>query len=324
MAAKNNTELSKKMDAVAAAPTNGEGKQITVSDQIQDYLTRNQAKLREALPKHVTPERMSRIALTTIRMNPKLLECSVPSLLGAIMQAATLGLEPGLLGHAYFVPFNNKKKDVSGRETWVKEVTFIAGYKGLLDLARRSGEIKTIQAQAVHANDVFEYECGLSPILRHVPKLIGERGPVVGFYAYALTKDEGTYFEFMTLEDINKIRSRSKAKDYGPWVTDFNQMARKTVLRRLCNYLPLKVEIAQSIAEEAELEFADATKIEMNLGDEPKVIEATATPKTEPKAELKNGGTHGALTEEDIANFTLGDNLPDTETDEYETVGTAE
>lgn len=321
MAAKNNTELMKKMETAATAQTNGEGKPATVSDQIQDYLTRNRDKLAQALPRHVTPERMSRIALTTIRMNPKLLECSVPSLLGAIMQAATLGLEPGLLGHAYFVPFNNKKKDANGKETWVKEVTFIAGYKGLLDLARRSGEIKTIQAQAVHANDLFEYECGLNPVLRHVPKLIGDRGPAVGFYAYALTKDDGTYFEFMTLEDVQKIQARSKAKDYGPWKTDFGQMARKTVLRRLCNYLPLKVEIAQSIAEEAELEFADATKIEMNLGDEPKVIEAqTAAP--EPKTELKNGGTHGALTEEDIANFRLGDNLPDTETDEY--VGSAE
>lgn len=322
MAAKNNTELMKKMET-ATAPVNGGGKQITVSDQIQDYLTRNRDKLAEALPRHVTPERMARIALTTIRMNPKLLECSVPSLLGAIMQAATLGLEPGLLGHAYFVPFNNKKKGPDGKESWVKEVTFIAGYKGLLDLARRSGEIKTIQAQAVHANDLFEYECGLSPVLRHVPKLIGDRGPAVGYYAYALTKDDGTYFEFMTREDIDKIRSRSKAKDFGPWVTDYGQMARKTVLRRLCNYLPLKVEIAQSIAEEAELEFADATKIEMNLGDEPQAIEAAKVATSETK-ELSTGGSHQALTEADINAFRLGDNLPDTETDEYEQTGTAE
>ena len=117
---------------------------------IQDLLKRMEPQIRKALPKHLEPERLARIALTEIRKNPKLLECSRESLLGAVMTAAQLGLEPGVLGHAYLIPYwNNKTKSY--------EVQFQIGYKGLLDVVRRSGEITSISAHCVYENDEFEF-----------------------------------------------------------------------------------------------------------------------------------------------------------------------
>lgn len=179
-------------------------------------------EIRTALPKHLTAERLARIALTTIRTNPKLLECSLPSLLAAIMQSAQLGLEPGLLGHAYFVPFRNNK-------TGQSEIQFIIGYKGLIDLARRSGDIVTIASGAIYANDKFHYKKGYDEVLEHEPNF-QNRGELIGVYAYATTKDGGRYGDVMTLEEVNKIKARSKAKDFGPWVSDFEEMAKKPCL----------------------------------------------------------------------------------------------
>ena len=144
---------------------NGEGnKPASPAQTIAAYLKKMGPEIEKALPKHMDADRMARIALTTIRTNPQLLECTVPSLMGAVMQAAQLGLEPGLIGHCYFVPFwNNKKKQ--------REVQFIIGYKGMIDLARRSGHIESIYAHCVYENDEFEYELGLHPKLVHKPAL---------------------------------------------------------------------------------------------------------------------------------------------------------
>lgn len=142
----------------------------------------------EVLPKHMSMDRMSRIALTTIRTNPKLLECKVSSLMGAVMQAVQLGLEPGLLGHCYILPYKS-------------EATFIIGYKGMIDLARRSGHIQSIYAHAVYENDEFEYELGLHPQLKHKPSF-GDRGEFIGAYAVAHFKDGGHQMEFMPKSEI--------------------------------------------------------------------------------------------------------------------------
>src|SRR5690606_28083055 len=120
------------------------------------------AEIARALPRHMDPDRMLRIAMTVVRQTPDLQKCTVPSVLGALMQAAQLGLEPGILGHCYLVPFRN------GR-TGQHEVQFIIGYKGLIDLARRSGNIQSIAAHPVYENDLFEFEYGLNERLRHVP-----------------------------------------------------------------------------------------------------------------------------------------------------------
>lgn len=228
----------------------------TVAEQISHYLGRSDVKsqMAMALPKHIDTSRFTRLALTVIKGNPKLLACSMKSLVACIMESAQLGLEPGVLGQVYFVPFAG-------------EVKLITGYKGLLKLARNSGEIQTIGAGEVYSNDVFEYEKGFEPKLRHI-EAQGERGNLLGFYAYCLTKDGGKYGEFMTKGDVDKIRARSKSSGSGPWVTDYNMMGRKTVIIRLARYLPLSVELQSALAKEEETEFGNATKVELNLGEQ--------------------------------------------------------
>ncbi|WP_153124629.1 recombination protein RecT [Peribacillus tepidiphilus] len=213
------------------------------ANTIAAYLKKMGPEIEKALPSHMNPDRMARIALTTIRTNPKLLEASVPSLLGAVMQAAQLGLEPGLIGHCYLVPFKNGK-------TGQMDVQFIIGYKGMIDLARRSGQIENIYAHAVYSNDDFDYELGLEPKLKHKPYMKGDRGEFVGAYAVAHFKDGGYQFEFMPKEEIEKRRTRSRAANNGPWVTDFEEMAKKTVIRHMWKYLPISVEIQQQAMQD--------------------------------------------------------------------------
>ena len=159
------------------------------------------------------------------------------------MQAAQLGLEPGLLGHCYLLPFKNNKKGIT-------EVQFIIGYKGMIDLARRSGQIQNIYAHAVYEKDEFEYELGLEPKLVHKPSMEADRGAFVGAYAVAHFKDGGYQFEFMPKAEIEKRKGRSKTANssYSPWATDYEEMAKKTVIRHMWKYLPISVEIQQQVA----------------------------------------------------------------------------
>lgn len=217
---------------------------------IADYLASMQPELQKALPEHMTPERLTRIALTTIRSNPQLQQCSPASLLGAVMQSAQLGLEPGLIGHCYFVPFNKKIKGQNGeKDKWTKEVQFIIGYKGMIDLARRSGHIESIYSHVVYEKDQFEYELGLNPKLVHKPAT-GHRGEMTHVYAVAHFKDGGYQFEVFSKEDVESVRLRSKSKDSGPWQTDYEEMAKKTVIRRMWKYLPISIEIQQYAAQD--------------------------------------------------------------------------
>ena len=207
---------------------------------VQDLLKRMQPEIQRALPKHMNADRIARIALTEMRKNPKLLQASQASLLGAIMTAAQLGLEPGILGHAYLIPYYNSK-------TRTTEVQFQIGYKGLLELVRRSGEIASISAHVVYTNDEFEFEYGFNEKLRHVPNMNGDRGEFRAVYAIATFKDGERSSIVMTRSDVEKIRKRSKSPNNGPWVTDFDAMARKTAIKQLCKYLPVSIEIQKAI-----------------------------------------------------------------------------
>ncbi|ANB55659.1 recombinase, phage RecT family protein [Anoxybacillus sp. B7M1] len=214
------------------------GGKVTVADLLQQM----KPELERALPKHLNGDRLIRIALTEMRRNPELLSCEIKSLLGAIMQAAQLGLEPGLLGHCYLIPFKNRKNGT-------KEVQFVIGYKGLIDLVRRSGEVETIKAEAVYENDEFEFEYGLDERLRHKPLLFGDRGKLIGFYAYAKFKDGGHAFHVMSVEEINRLRDKySRAKESGPWREEYEAMAKKTVIRQLIKYLPISIEIQRNVS----------------------------------------------------------------------------
>lgn len=210
---------------------------------IEDYMKKMAPAMSQALPKHMDIDRLTRLAMTTIRTTPALKDADVGSLLGAVMQAAQLGLEPGLMGHCYLLPFNNKNKGI-------KEVQFIIGYKGMIDLARRSGHIKSIYAHAVYSNDEFDYELGLESKLVHKPTMNADKGEFVGAYAVAHFKDGGYQFEFMSKADIEKRKGRSKAANskFSPWTSDYEEMAKKTVVRHMWKYLPISVEVQQQVA----------------------------------------------------------------------------
>lgn len=222
------------------APKPNTNTQIVPASQkqqtIRNLLEKAKPQIALALPRHLSADRMLRIAMTSVNRTPKLLACNQMSLLGAVIQAAQLGLEPdGVLGHAYLVPYKD-------------QCQLIVGYKGLIDLARRSGQLSTIFARVVHAKDQFEYSYGLDEKLEHVPSNIADAGEIVAVYAVAKLKDGSRQFEVMNRSEVDAIRKRSPSGNDGPWVTDYPEMAKKTVLRRLCKMLPASVELARAVA----------------------------------------------------------------------------
>lgn len=238
--------------------------QMKPKEQISYLLNQKKGELAKMLPKTLSIDRLLKVAQIAATTTPALAKCDVPSLVGAIGQCAQMGLEPNtVLGHAYLVPFNTKRKDANGVERWVNSVQVIIGYKGLIDLARRSGQIVSIAAHEVCENDQFELVYGLDEKLVHRPAM-GERGEVIGFYAVAKLKDGGHSFEFMSRQQIEDIRlgSQSAYKDEwvrgqktgnrvpkdGPWWQHFVEMGRKTVIRRLAKYLPLSIEFQTAVA----------------------------------------------------------------------------
>lgn len=209
-------------------------KQLTNQPVIVQYLDKYKDQIAAALPKHLTPDRMSRIVTTELRKVPKLLQCNPKSLFGAVIQASQLGIEPGsALGHAYLVPYG-------------KDVNLIIGYRGMIDLARRSGQIVSIVARTVHEHDEFAYSFGLEDKLEHTPST-GERGAVTHVYAIAKLVGGGVQWEVMSAGEVEAIRAQSKAGNAGPWVTHWEEMAKKTVIRRLFKYLPVSIEMQQAV-----------------------------------------------------------------------------
>lgn len=215
---------------------------------IQKYLKSHKSQIAAALPKHLDADRMARIAMTECRKTPQLLSANPQSLFGAIIQCSQLGLEPGnALGHAYLLPFKNNKENRT-------DVQLIIGYRGMIDLARRSGQIVSLTARAVYEQDQFHYEFGLHEDLKHVPSEEANRGELTHAYAVARLKDGGIQWEVMPKVDIEAVRNQSKAGKSGPWVTHYEEMAKKTVIRRLFKYLPVSIEMqrATGLDEQAE------------------------------------------------------------------------
>jgi recombination protein RecT len=240
-----------------------------------------------ALPKHLNPERMARIVLTEIRRVPKLAECGRDSLLGAVMTCSQLGLEPGNgLGHAYLLPFERRSKVGGQWQTVGIDCQLIIGYRGMIDLARRSGQIVSLSARAVCEGDRFSYRYGLDETIEHQPG-DGVRGNLTHVYAVAKLKDGGVQFEVMSRAEVEKVRAQSKAKDSGPWVSHFEEMAKKTAIRRLFKYLPVSIEMQRAVTLD---EQADAgmqqehNVIDMDGGDygapDPQTGEIDAPAKT--------------------------------------------
>lgn len=218
-------------------------------EQIAYLLKQKAPEIAKMLPAHLNAERLMKVAQIAATTTPALAKCDVPSLVGAIGQCAQMGLEPNtVLGHAYLVPFNTKRKDAAGNEKWVNSVQVIIGYKGLIDLARRSGQIVSIAAHEVCENDEFELVYGLDEKLNHKPAL-GNRGNIIGFYSVAKLVGGGYAFEWMSLHQVHEIMKATQSKGaYGPWKDHFTEMGRKTVIRRLAKYLPLSIEFQTAAA----------------------------------------------------------------------------
>ena len=238
---------------------------------LQHYIKQMEKEVKKALPSVMTPERFTRIVLSALSTNPKLGETTPQSFLGAMMTAAQLGLEPNTpLGQAYLLPYWNSKANAY-------ECQFQLGYKGLLDLAYRSGEISVIQAHVVYSEDQFSYSFGLKPELKHIPAS-GERGEPTYVYAIFHTKDGGYGFEVCSIDGIRAHAQRySKSFQNGPWQTNFEEMAKKTVLKRVLKYAPLKSEFLRGLAQ-------DET-IKQEISDDMYMVEAAYAEPDPPSTE---------------------------------------
>ena len=206
---------------------------------LAQLIEKQKPEIARALPRHLNPERVARIATTVLRQTPLLARCTPESFLGALMSASQLGLELGPLGEAYLVPYRDGK---SGDYI----ATFIPGYKGLIKLAWQSGQLADIWAEIVYSNDTFSYELGLNRTITHKPAK-GPRGEPIYVYAAARLKDGGTPFVVLSVEEVESIRSRSRASKNGPWVTDWAAMARKTAVKQLARWLPMSTEFATAV-----------------------------------------------------------------------------
>ncbi len=244
--------------------------------------------LQSMVPKHMTPERLMRLALAAISRTPKLSSCTIESLVGAVTACAVMGLEPNLIGHAYLVPFWNGK---------IKryECQFQIGYKGFIDLVRRTGDVDKIDAIPVYENDLIVYIQGTESFILHVPynmvkflkaemfeeskyddastrlmkaivkgaltewlkKNPQDQGKVTGYYSYYKLKNGSSGFKVMSKEEIEKHRDQySKSKDKnngeftGPWKDNFDAMALKTCIKQMVKFMPISIEIQEHIAKD--------------------------------------------------------------------------
>ncbi|WP_070988442.1 recombination protein RecT [Halofilum ochraceum] len=218
---------------------------------INYFLKNNQAEIKRALPRHMDADRMARIAMTEMRRTPDLLNADPKTLFGAVIQASQLGLEPGgALGHCYLLPFVENR----GKRNEQTTVQLIIGYRGMIDLARRSGQIVSLRARAVYEQDEFHYEFGLREDLTHKPYEGENAGELTHVYAVAELKDGGVQFEVLPIakiEAIRKSRKGAKAKaadERGPWSTHYAEMAKKSAIRALFKYLPVSVELQRAVA----------------------------------------------------------------------------
>lgn len=203
---------------------------------IRDLIDRMAPELEKTLPRSIGVERFTRTVLTELRRTPKLYDCSPQSVLGAMMLAAQLGLEPGPLGHVYLVPFKG-------------EAAFIVGYRGMIELAYRSGQVKDVTTGTVRAGDSFAYRAGTRPFLDHTPAGPPDEREPIAYYAVARLRSGGAPFRVMYPDDVEAIRKRSPSarSDLSPWTTDYRAMAEKSCVRQLARFLPSTPALATAL-----------------------------------------------------------------------------
>lgn len=225
------------MSNQALTKTNGQStlKQILSGDAFKIAVAK-------ALPKHLPPDRFLRVAQTAMTRTPKLAECDQASFLGALLTLSALGLEPDGR-RAHLIPFENRKRNVT-------ECQLIVDYKGVVELAMRSGTVASIHADKVCEEDVFEVDRG--SITKHVIDYKKPRGNAYAFYCLIRFKDGGEKSEVMTRQEVDAVRARSRAGQSGPWCTDYDEMAKKTVFKRASKWITLSPEIMDAIEGDAD------------------------------------------------------------------------
>lgn len=267
------TAISKIKESAEAPPGVPEGA-LTLEKYLQNPAV--QREIAEALPEHLDMERLHRLVVTSIRQTPKLQQCSMPSIYAAIINAAQIGLEPGPMQHIAIVPRWN-----SYRSAYEAQLDIM--YRGMLELARRSGEIADAFANVVYEDDYFDYSLGDNAFITHKPSLkpLDQRGSIIAAYFIAHLMTGGKHIELMPVYEIDDIRDRFGPRNrdqklVGPWVSDYPEMARKTVTRRAFKYLPVSVEIQRSIAQDGTVKLAVARHMD-ELPDMSEPAEALRT-----------------------------------------------
>jgi len=241
------------------APAKTTGKQtgnapaVQMDDTIGAFFIKHKDQIARAVPKHVTPDRLARISQTAIRMNPKLGLCNFPSLLASVMISAQLGVELNTpLGEAYLIPYG-------------KEAQFQMGYKGLLKLAHNCGQYRQITTNAVDEADEFFYEYGLNPILKHIPA-DKPSGNIVKYYAVYHLTNGGYDFKVWSHARAEKHgKDYSKSYSNGPWKTNFDQMAQKSVLIDLLRMAPKSIELARATAADNQMFTVNPNDPDLNI-----------------------------------------------------------
>ena len=237
---------------IQPAPT----KALTIRDRLEGDSFRQ--AVAAALPKHLTPERFIRVAITAITRTPKLAQCDQASFFGALLTLSQYGIEPDGR-RAHLIPFENRKRGVT-------ECQLIIDYKGLAELAMRSGLVSYLHADTVCEAD--EFEVNLGEITKHVIDYRQPRGEVYAAYAICRFKDGATKAEVMTRDEVEAIRKRSRAGTSGPWITDWAEMAKKTAFRRLSKWLPLSADLRQAVEADDD-QFADMKRANIAATDTP-------------------------------------------------------
>ncbi len=224
---------------------------------LRQNLERSKSEIERALPQHVKADYMMRVVMTSIQNNPKLLDCDPKSVLSCVMQCAQIGLAPdGVLGQAYLIPYEDRRNRIT-------RCNLILGYKGLCELARRSGEVTKLYARVVHEGDQYKFAEGIAPTLEHVPAPKSKQGEPIAYYAVGFFRDASTppQFVWMWREDVEAHRDKFALAKTGPWRDHFDAMACKTVLIKLCNELPKSRELqkALEIDQQSESRVFDVT-----------------------------------------------------------------
>ena len=260
-------------------PSNTTAVVMKPQEKFRSLLERMKGELAKALPRHLTPDRMIRLALTVYGRDSKLQQCSPDSALVAVVQAAQLGLElDPILGHAYLIP----RKGVA---------TLLVGYRGYLELARRSGQVSQFYAHVVHERDSFSFSYGTNLHLEHVPA-DGDAGPPVKVYAFLRLKDGSFDLEVIPWSKVLMMQAEH-GKNGGPWKTHLEEMARKSAIRALAKRCPLSAEFQRAADFEAGLDAAgpaigellpssQADRLAARLAHDPTVLVAPSAESYEP------------------------------------------